>query len=155
MVICGNTIRMAARTRAGETEEGEIETAVDDRIRQLVDDRAATIENRIDELESELAELENFATVTLRDRRIGENTTNIDKISESFSGFAESTSDKLNSLEGRLEIDTLLLAAMAEALADAEDVEVDLSTVRKYQEDRLVTDTSTDEQLEEALDRLS
>lgn len=155
MVICGNTIRMAARTQAGETEEGEIENAVDDRIRELVDNRAATIEGRIDELENELTELENFATVTLRDRRIGETTTNIDKLSESFSGFAESTSDKLNALEGRLEINTLLLAAIAEALADAEEVEVDLSTVRRYQEDRLVTDTSTDEQLEKALDQLS
>lgn len=146
---------MAARTHAGETEEREIETAVDDRIRELVDNRAAMIEDRIDELESELTELENFATVTLRDRRIAENTTNIDKISNSFSGFAESTSDKLNSLENRLEINTLLLAAIAEALEDTEDVEIDLSTVREYQEDRLVTDTSADEQLEEALDQLT
>jgi hypothetical protein len=146
---------MAARTQEGETEEGEIETGVDDRIKELVDDRAATIENRIDELEDELNELENFATVTLRDRRIGENTTNIDKISESFSGFAESTTDKLNALESRQEINTLLLAAIAEALGDAEDVDVDLSTVREYQEDRLVTDTSADEQLEEALNQLS
>lgn len=175
-MICVNDIRMAVRPHVRKAEEAEpekvepekaepekaepemaveeeIETPVDDRIKELIEDRATTIENRIEELENELTELENFATITLRDRRIAENSDNISKVSDSFSGFAESTTDKLNSLEHRLEINTLLLATIAEAVADTEDV--DLSAVRQYQEDRLVTNISADERLEEALEQLT
>lgn len=160
-MIYGNCTRMAVHTHRRGTEdeepettvEEEIETPVDDQIRELIEDRASTIESQIEELENELAELENFATVTLRDRRIAENSDNISKISGSFSGFAESTTDKLNSLESRLEINTLLLAAIAETAADSENI--DLSAVQQYQEDRLVTDTSADQRLENVLEQLT
>ncbi len=150
---------MATNARSGDVESemvgNESETPVDDRIRELVDNRAATVENRIEELEAELEELENFATITLRDRRIAENSTNVGKLSDSFSGFAESTTDKLNALENRIEVNSLVLAGVVEALAEAEDVELDLTGVEGYQEDRLVTNVSANDRLVEAIESSS
>lgn len=149
---------MASNVHAGEAESemmAEGETPVDDRIRELVDSRATEVENRIAELESELEQLQNFAEITLRDRRIAENSDNIGKISDSFSGFAESTSDKLNALENRLEVNTLVLAEVVEALEETGDVDLDLSDVEGYGEDRLVTDVSANDRLAEAIENSS
>ena len=148
---------MATHTRAMD-EESELEaseTPVDDQIRELVESRARTVESRIDELENELEQLRNFAEITLRDRRIAENSDNIGKISDSFSGFADSTTNKLNYLENCLEINTLVLAAVIEALKEAEDVDLDLSEIGGYQEDRLVTNVSANDRLAEVIEESS
>lgn len=144
---------MASNVHAGESEMAiENENPVDDRIRELVDNRATVVESRIAELEAELEELENFAEITLRDRRIAENSDNIAKLSDSFSGFAESTTDKLNTLENRIEVNSLVLAAVVEALEETDDVDIDLSDVEGYQDDRLVTDVSANDRLAEAIE---
>jgi predicted component of type VI protein secretion system len=155
----GNCARMATNARASDAEsemtgEGN-ETPVDDRIRELVDTRATEVERRIEELEAELEELENFAKITLRDRRISENSDNIGKLSDSFSGFAESTSDKLNTLENRIEVNSLVLAAVVEALEESGDVDLDFSDVEGYQADRLVTDVSANDRLADAIEESS
>lgn len=147
---------MASNVHAGESEMAiENENPVDDRIRELVDNRATVVESRIAELEAELEELENFAEITLRDRRIAENSDNIAKLSDSFSGFAESTTDKLNTLENRIEVNSLVLAAVVEALEETDDVDIDLSDVEGYQDDRLVTDVSANDRLAEAIEESS
>lgn len=149
---------MASNMRASESETEmmvEGETPVDDRIRKLVDTRATEVENRIAELENELEQLRNFAEITLRDRRIAENSDNIAKISDSFSGFAESTSDKLNALENRLEVNTLVLAELVEALDETDDIDLDLSHVEGYGADRLVTNVSANDRLAEAIENSS
>ena len=148
---------MASNVRAGDTELhlDESETPVDDRIRQLVDARATEVETRIEELEAELEDLENFAEITLRDRRIAENSDNIGKVSDTFSGFAESTTSKLNALETRIEVNTLVLAKVVEALDEAGDVDLDLSAVESYQGNRLVTEVSANDRLTDAIERSS
>lgn len=147
---------MASNVHAGESEMAiENENPVDDRIRELVDNRATVVESRIAELEAELEELENFAEITLRDRRIAENSDNIAKLSDSFSGFAESTTDKLNALENRIEVNSLVLAAVVEALEETDNVDIDLSDVEGYQDDRLVTDVSANDRLAEAIEESS
>lgn len=148
---------MASNVRADDTEVrlDESETPVDDRIKELVDTRAAEVEGRIEELEAELQQLEKFAKITLRDRRISENSDNIRKVSDTFSGFAESTTDKLNALENRIEINTLVLAEVVEALEKTGDVDLDLSDVEDYQGDRLVTEASANDRLAEVIERSS
>ncbi|HET7324838.1 MAG TPA: hypothetical protein VFJ06_10940 [Halococcus sp.] len=146
---------MATNARATDEMPVDTENPVDNRIRELVDNRATVVESRIEELEAELEELENFAEITLRDRRIAENTDNITKLSDSFSGFAESTTDKLNALENRIEVNSVALAAVIEALAESDDVDVDLSDVEGYQADRLVTNVSANDRLAEAIEQSS
>lgn len=148
---------MASNVRAGDAEMrlDESETPVDDRIRELVDTRATEVEDRIEELEAELEQLENFAEITLRDRRIAENSDNIGKVSDTLSGFAESTTDKLNALENRIEVNTLVLAAVVEALEETGDADLDLSEVEDLQGDRLVTEVSANDRLAEVIERSS
>lgn len=154
-ILCpSNDTGMATHAYSGDEESllaDEFETPIDDRIRALVENRAATLERRIADLETELEELDNFAKITLRDRRIAENTGNIGKVSDTLSGFAESTTEKLNTIQRTQETNTLLLAAIVEAL-DEEGVDVDLSAVRNHREGRPVTDVSADDRLGNALD---
>lgn len=147
---------MASHARTGDEESRmvteEFATPVDDQIRELIDSRATELEDRIAELEAELDQLDSFARITLRDRRIAENTGNITKVSDTLSGFAENTTDKLNALKRNQERNTLLLAAITEALSDADGVDVDLSDVNDHREGRLVTGTSADDRLDDVLD---
>lgn len=147
---------MASRSGVGRDEfdttvGDEPETAIDDQVRTLIDDRATEIEQRIGELEAELEQLDNFARITLKERRIAENNGNIAKVSDTLSGFAENTTDKLNALRSKQEENRLLLAAIVEALEDAEGVDVDLSDVRSRREGQL-TSVAADDRLDEALD---
>lgn len=147
---------MASRTRG--RDEGSLLTdeesakPIDDQVRELIEKRAAELENRIQELESELDALDNFARITLKERRIAENNANLAKVSDTLSGFAENTTDKLNTLKSNQERNTLLLAAVVEALDDADEVDVDLSEVRDHREGRPVTGISPDDRLDDALD---
>lgn len=154
IVYPGKGIDMATHAYGGDEESllaDENEKPIDDQIRALVENRAATLERRIADLETELEELDNFARITLRDRRIAENTGNIGKVSDTLSGFAENTTDKLNAIQRSQETNTLLLAAIVEALDD-EGIDVDLSDVQNHREGRPVTDVSADDRLENALD---
>lgn len=128
---------MAAETRVEELE-GELEE----------------LQSEIDELEDDLEELDSFAKVTLRDRRISENSDLIDALSDSFSGFAENTSEKLGALENRVEVNAMVLAAIIESL-EAMDADLDFSEVEGYQEDHLVTTASADDRLAEAIEESS
>jgi molybdopterin converting factor small subunit len=125
---------MAAETRVDELE-GEL----------------GQIQGKIDELEDNLEELDSFAKVTLRDRRISENSDLIDALSDSFSGFAENTSEKLGELENRVEVNTMVLAVIIEAFEEM-DADLDFSDVEGYQEDHLVTTDSADNRLAEAIE---
>lgn len=148
---------MASRSQADDgidtTVGDELGTTIDGQIRALIDQRADEIEARLDEVEDDLSELDNYTKITLRDRRIAEIEGNLTKVSDAFSGFAENTTDRLSALDNRLEVTTLLLVALVDALDEA-DVDIDLSDVQSQQAERLVTDASADERLAEALDRV-
>lgn len=124
--------------------------AAEDRVDEL-EGELGSIERDIDELEENLEELDNFAKVTLRDRRISEQSDLIDALSDSFSGFAESTSEKLGKLENRVEVNTMVLAVVVEALEEM-DTDLDFSDVEGYQEDHLVTTGSAEDRLADAIE---
>ena len=148
---------MASRSQADDgidtTVGDELGTTIDGQVRALIDQRADEIEARLDEVEDDLSELDNYTKITLRDRRVAEIEGNLTKVSDAFSGFAENTTDRLSALDNRLEVTTLLLVALIDALDEA-DVDIDLSDVQSQQAERLVTDASADERLAEALDRV-
>jgi archaellum component FlaC len=148
---------MASRSQADDgidtTVGDELGTTIDGQVRALIDQRADEIEARLDEVEDDLSELDNYTKITLRDRRSAEIEGNLTKVSDAFSGFAENTTDRLSALDNRLEVTTLLLVALVDALDEA-DVDIDLSDVQSQQAERLVTDASADERLAEALDRV-
>lgn len=134
-------------------EQGE--STVDYQIEELIDRRTEDIEGRIDELEEELADVEDYARISLGERRVKGNEANISEFSESLTDFADRMFTKTNALESQLEVQTLLLAEVLEALAEADDVEVDVSDVKRYQEDQIVMSASPDQRLEEAIEALS
>lgn len=137
-----------------ETDNGN-ESTVDYQIEELIERRTQALAEEIEELESELEDLDNFARISLAERRVKGNEANLAEFSNSLTGFAERTFSKLNTIESRLDAQTLLLAAVVEALADADDVEVDLSEVEKYGEEQLVVSASPEERLKEAIDEAS
>ena len=112
------------------------------------------IHGELNDLEDDLDELDDFAKITLRDRRISEHSDLIDALSDSFSGFAENTSERLGVLENRLEVNTMVLATIVEALEET-DADLDFSDVEGYQEDHLVTTASADDRLAAAIDESS
>jgi hypothetical protein len=148
---------MASRSQADDgidtTVGDEPGTTIDGQVRALIDQRADEIEARLDEVKDDLSELDNYTKITLRDRRVAEIEGNLTKVSDAFSGFAENTTDRLSALDNRLEVTTLLLVALVDALDEA-DVDIDLSDVQSQQAERLVTDASADERLAKALDRV-
>lgn len=139
---------------AAEAGNGS-ESTVDYQIEELIDRRAEEIEGRIDDLEAELADVEDYARISLGERRVKGNEANISEFSESLTDFADRMFTKTNALESQLQVQTLLLAEVLEALAEADDVEVDVSDVKRYQEDQIVMSASPDQRLEEAIEALS
>ena len=127
--------------------------AAENRVEEL-EGELGDIHGEIAALEDDLEELDNFAKVTLRDRRISEHSDLIDALSDSFSGFAENTSEKLGALENRVEVNTMVLAVIVEALAET-DADLDFSDVEGYQEDHLVTTASADDRLAAAIEESS
>lgn len=134
-------------------EDGE--STVDYQIEELIDRRTEEIEGRIDELEAELEEVDNYARISLGERRVKGNEANISEFSESLTDFADRMFTKTNALESQLEVQRLLLAQVLEALAEADGVEVDVSEVEAFREDQLVMSASPDERLQEAIEKLS
>ncbi len=130
------------------------ESTVDYQIEELIERRTRALEAEIEELESELEELDNFARISLAERRVKGNETNITEFSNSLTDFAERTFSKLNAIESRLDAQTLLLAAVVEALSES-DVEIDLGEVASYGEEQLVMSASPEQRLEGAIDEAS
>ena len=126
---------------------------IERRIDQRIDERVDRVDRRLEELEGTITELDDYARISLGERRIAHNEANVAEFSDSLTAFAERTMSKANAIEEQLQVQRLLLAAMLEALEEA-DVDVDLSAVERYREDRVVTDASN-AQLEDAIERLS
>ncbi|EMA59855.1 hypothetical protein C469_09541 [Halorubrum lipolyticum DSM 21995] len=122
--------------------------AIERQITTLIDERVAEIERDIETLEAELEELDNFARISLGERYSQRIEQNVSELSDSLTGFAERNFQKLNSVDGRVDEMSLMLAAVLEAL-DEEDIDVDLSEVRRMQEAGVV-EQSPAERLEAA-----
>lgn len=127
-------------TEAEAGSDGPIERQIE----ALIDERVAEIEREVESLEAELEELDNFARISLGERYSQRIEQNVSELSDSLTGFAERNFQKLNSVEGRVDEMSLVLAAVVEAL-DEEDVDVDFSEVRRMREG--VVDQSPAERL--------
>lgn len=134
---------------AAEHRPGTIERRID----RQIDERVEPVERRLEALEERVADLDDFARISLGERRIKHNEANLAEFSDSLTAFAERTMAKANALEERLQVQTMLLAAVLEAVEDA-DVDVDLAALERYREERVVDDAS-EAQLEAAIERLS
>ena len=116
-------------------------------VEEIVESRTAELREQLDDLRAQLEEVENFARISLDERKVKQNETKLTELSASLTDFAEKSFNNINALEDRLDRQALVLAAMLDSMGD----EVDLSEVRKYEQDRLVADASPDERLQEAL----
>ena len=134
-----------------ETANGG-ESTVDYQIEELINQRTRDLEKEIERLEDELEELDNFARISLGERRIKGNEANLTEFSNSLTGFAERTFTKLNAIESRLDAQTLLLAAVVEGLSEADDIELDLTEVEAYNEEQLVVSASPEKRLQDAIE---
>lgn len=151
----GNCARMSSEDGLTVDTGEEGESTVDYQIEELIARRTGELEDRVEELEDELAEVENFARISLGERRLKQNEANISEFSESLTAFAERTFTKMNALENRLEVQTLLLTSLIDAVSESDDVEIDVSEVKQYQNDQLVMSASADQRLQEAIEELS
>jgi hypothetical protein len=121
------------------TVEGIIEGMIDSRLGELRDD--------IEELEERIQTVDDFARISLNERKVKQNEAKLTEFSESLTAFAEKAFDHLNELESRLDTQALLLAAILESLDD-----VDLSEVRRHRSERLVMDATPHERLASTID---
>ena len=122
--------------------EGTVELLIED----IVASRTAELREDIEALRSQLESVENFARISLNERKVKQNEAKLTEFSESLTAFAEKSFNNINALEDRLDRQALVLAAVLESVGD----DVDLSAVRRYEDDRLVTDMSPDERLRAA-----
>lgn len=154
---------MATRTPSEQpskdTSEERVETAgrgdgasIDRIVESLVDERTADLEEDLEAVRHQVEELDDFARISLNERKIKQTETNLAEFSDSLTQFAEKAFNNINTLEDRLDLQGLLLAAMLDSLAE-EDVEVDLSDVERLQQESVVMTASPDERLSDAIDR--
>ncbi|MFQ3285018.1 hypothetical protein [Natronomonas sp.] len=116
-------------------------------IEEIIESQTTELREQLGDLRSQLEEVEEFARISLDERKVKQNETKLTDLSASLTAFAEESFNNINALEDRLDRQALILAAVLESMGD----DVDLSEVHKYEQDRLVADASPDERLQEAL----
>lgn len=127
--------------------------SLEQHIERIVDDQFAEIRAELDQLSSDVEEVEQFAEISLGERRLDQAEANLAEFSTSLTEFSEQTLEKISHLESRLEQQTIVLATVLEALAES-DLEVDVSDIERYRRDQVVVDQSPSEKLDAAIDDL-
>jgi len=122
---------------------GTVEVLIED----IVASETAELREELEALRTQLDEVENFARISLNERKVKQNEAKLSEFSASLTAFAEKSFNNINALEDRLDRQALVLAAILESLGD----DIDLSDVQRYEQDRLVADASPDERLRAAL----
>lgn len=141
------------QTTATETnDDGGSDTpsetgAVEGLIEEIVESQTDELRDELDALERQIETVDDFARISLNERKVKQNEAKLSEFSESLTAFAEKAFNNINALEDRLDRQALLLAAILDSLED----DVDLSTVRRYENDRLIADTAPDERLAAAI----
>lgn len=133
----------------GSSESG---SSFEQLVEEMIQSRIGELEAEVQELERQLEEVDNFARISLNERKIKQAEGNLSEFSDSLTGFAEKAFNDINELEDRMDSQALVLSAVLEAMAD-EGMDVDLSEVARYQEDQVVVDTTPEERLEAAVKR--
>lgn len=139
----------------GTTVEGDAaepaESTLDSHVRRVVAEQLSAVESEIEDVSEELEELEKFARISLGERRLSQTEADVAEFSSSLTELSERTLEKVTDLESRLELQEVVLATVLEALVEA-DVDVDTSAIQEYRRDHVVTEQSSSERLEAAIE---
>lgn len=132
---------------AGSLEEQSAPTStIDSFVEEMVESNIADLREEIEALEQQIEEVDNFARISLNERKVKQNETSLSEFSDSLTAFAETAFHNLNVLEDRLDTQALLLAAIVESLDD-----VDLAEVQRYEHGSRVLSSTPEERLSEAI----
>ncbi|WP_318568554.1 hypothetical protein [Salinigranum marinum] len=129
----------------GSSVDAEVST-VETLIEEMIQSRIAHLEAELATLEDEIQEVDDFARISLNERKVKRTEANLSEFSDSLTGFAEKAFNDINALEDRLDTQALLLAAVLDTL-EASDLDVDLSEVRKFQASNVVLSETPEERL--------
>ncbi|WP_254538204.1 hypothetical protein [Halomarina litorea] len=139
--------------RDGRDAGGEdVGSTFEQLVEEMIQSRIGELEREVEALERQLEEVDNFARISLNERKIKQAEGNLSEFSDSLTGFAEKAFDDINELEARMDSQALLLSAVLEGLSE-EDIDLDLSEVERYQQDQVVVNTTPEERLEAAVQR--
>lgn len=125
------------------SETGTVEAL----IKEIVESQTDDLRDELDTLERQIETVDDFARISLNERKVKQNEEKLSEFSESLTAFAEKAFNNINALEDRLDRQALLLVAILDSLED----DIDLSTVRRYENDRLIADTAPNERLAAAI----
>ncbi len=138
-----------ATDAAAPSDDGRLDGLVEEMIRSEMGE----VRDELESLERQVEEVENFARISLNERKLKQAETNLSAFSDSLTAFAEKAFNNINELETRLDEQALLLAAVLEALDD-EGIDVDAEEVRRQREESVVATETPEERLSEALEGL-
>lgn len=133
------------------TDEGSPDATIEQLIDQMIQSHVADLEAELAEVERQVEEIDNFARISLNERKIKQSEANLVEFSDSLTNFAEKAFNNINALEERLDVQALLLAAVVEALNE-EGIDLDVEQVERYQQESVVTDMTPEERLERAIE---
>lgn len=140
--------------RLSETDEAPApapKSTVEGILEEMIQSRIEELEREIESLEGRLDEVDNFARISLNERKVKQTENNLSEFSDSLTSFAEKAFNDINELEDRLDTQALLLAAILDALSES-DVDLDLSEVEAFQQPSVVMTESTEERLRTAIE---
>jgi hypothetical protein len=140
--------REQSENGTADVGEGDGTGTVERLIENIVESQTADLREQLEDLEKQIEDVDNFARISLNERKVKQNEVQLSEFSASLTSFAEKAFNNINTLEDRLDRQALVLSAILESL---DDDDIDLSTVRRYENDRLVTDTSPNERLGAAI----
>lgn len=132
--------------RSLEAQSTAPSPTVDDLIEEMVESSVADLRDDLETLERQIEAVDDFARISLNERKVKQNEARLSEFSESLTAFAETAFNNLNVLEERLDTQALLLAAIVESLDD-----VDLAEVQRYQQDQRVMRSTPEERLAGAI----
>lgn len=127
--------------------------AIDDIVEEMIRSEMGGVRDELESLERQVEEVENFARISLNERKLKQAETNLSEFSDSLTAFAEKAFNNINELESRLDEQALLLAAVLDAL-EREGIDVDAEEVRRQREESVVATATPEERLSEALEEL-
>lgn len=130
-----------------EDEEPSTSPTLEGIIEEMIESRTEGLREELDELERQIETVDNFARISLNERKVKQNEVKLSEFSGSLTAFAEKAFENLNDLENRLDTQALLLAAILESLDD-----VDLSEVHRHRSEQLVMDATPEERLASVID---
>lgn len=134
-------------TGDGVSDSSSESGTVEQLIEEIVESQTAELREELETLEQQIETVDDFARISLNERKVKQNEVKLSEFSDSLTAFAEKAFNNINTLEDRLDRQALLLVEILDSLDD----DLDLSAARRYENDRLVSDTAPDEQLAAAI----